>query len=295
MAPAKLQSLPEDFLTTTSPEISAKCIDFVETVLPEYAGCYAVVLDGVLSPRECQALIAAVEAQASNGWERATTNNGNGEQMLNVESRNCGRFVWDSGDLAARIWNRIDSVSEVQEIVKLEKRPLVNGKGPIKRGEVWKFRRLNERMRFLKYGSGEYFRPHFDGCYETPDEKERSHFTLHLYLNDASEMATLREPGRANPPVGSNGIHPGLVGGATTFHSLDEHRQVDVVPKAGRILLFQQRDLLHSGDDVLQGVKYTMRTDLLYSLHSAKPLTHAARLVLREEPSWDVELTNEEE
>ena len=45
--------------------------------------------------------------------------------------------------------------------------------------------------------------------------------------------------------------HSVLVGGATTFHSYNMMRQLDVLPKAGRILLFQHRDLLHSGDDVV--------------------------------------------
>lgn len=63
-----------------------------------------------------------------------------------------------------------------------------------------------------------------------------------------------------------------LTGGATTFHSMagwnKSDRDFDVLPKTGRILLFQHRGLLHSGDDVLQGVKYTMRTDLMYALES---------------------------
>jgi hypothetical protein len=41
---------------------------------------------------------------------------------------------------------------------------------------------------------------------------------------------------------------------------------VDVDPKAGRVLIFQHRDLYHCGDDVLKGVKYTMRTDIMYEL-----------------------------
>lgn len=45
----------------------------------------------------------------------------------------------------------------------------------------------------------------------------------------------------------------------------------DVLPKAGRILLFQHRDLIHSGDDVVSGTKYTMRTDLMFSLDSGDP------------------------
>jgi hypothetical protein len=41
-------------------------------------------------------------------------------------------------------------------------------------------------------------------------------------------------------------------------------RRLDVDPRAGRVLIFQHRGLLHSGDEVLEGVKYTMRTDLLF-------------------------------
>lgn len=55
-----------------------------------------------------------------------------------------------------------------------------------------------------------------------------------------------------------------LQGGATPFHSRDMKRRIDVNPRAGRILLFQHKDLIHSGDYVTSGVKYTMRTDLMY-------------------------------
>ena len=75
----------------------------------------------------------------------------------------------------------------------------------------------------------------------TPDGKEISFYTLHLYLNE----------------------NPGG-GGATTFHSDYLDRKFDVEPKAGRVLIFQHRGLLHSGADVVRGTKYTMRTDLMY-------------------------------
>ena len=55
-------------------------------------------------------------------------------------------------------------------------------------------------------------------------------------------------------------------GGATTFWSDDLERRLDVDPKAGRVLIFQHRKLLHSGDTVIDGTKYTMRTDLLFKL-----------------------------
>jgi hypothetical protein len=41
--------------------------------------------------------------------------------------------------------------------------------------------------------------------------------------------------------------------------------RVDVVPKCGRVLMFQHRGLIHSGDDIVSGVKFTMRTDLMFA------------------------------
>lgn len=72
---------------------------------------------------------------------------------------------------------------------------------------------------------------------------------MHLYLND-SKVET--------------GDEAELVGGATPFLSVDDQRRVDVEPKAGRVLIFEQRGLRHSGDEVKAGVKYTMRTDIIY-------------------------------
>lgn len=78
-------------------------------------------------------------------------------------------------------------------------------------------------------------------------------FTIHLYLNDSKAEVEGAD----------------LVGGATTFFSNDEKRRIDVNPKAGRVLIFQHRRLLHSGDDVLAGIKYTMRTDIMYEFKYA--------------------------
>jgi hypothetical protein len=83
--------------------------------------------------------------------------------------------------------------------------------------------------------------------YETPDNSQRTYFTLHLYLNG--------EEGEADP----------LVGGATTFWGMDMKRRLDVQPKMGSILIFQQRYLIHAGDEVVKGTKLTMRTELMYT------------------------------
>ncbi|KAF2494265.1 hypothetical protein BU16DRAFT_464565 [Lophium mytilinum] len=239
-------TLPERFLEGPAPAIKVSKIDFAKSTIPEYDNLWAVILDDVMTPAECKALVNAAEATTDGKWERAMINVGNGRQALYEDTRNCGRIIWDDKEIVAKLWARVEAT--VPELQYLENWPKVTGIGPQKRKETWRMTRLNERMRFLKYSSGEFFRPHCDGTYETPDFKERSYFTLHLYLNDAS-----------SDPKGQS-----LQGGSTTFHAFDMKRRIDVEPKIGRVLLFQHKFLLHSGDDVTRGTKLTMRTDVMF-------------------------------
>jgi len=105
------------------------------------------------------------------------------------------------------------------------------------------YRSVNPRLSFLRYGPGHYFKPHCDGLVEVPinDVEHKSFVTLHIYLND-----------------------DGLEGGATRFWTPDKKHWLDVHPKIGRVLIFQQRMLVHSGEEVMKGVKYTMRSDFLF-------------------------------
>jgi predicted 2-oxoglutarate/Fe(II)-dependent dioxygenase YbiX len=92
----------------------------------------------------------------------------------------------------------------------------------------------NERFRCYRYEVDQRFAPHYDGAF-VRDEHERSLLTFMVYLND------------------------GFRGGATDFHDFD----VRVVPKTGTALLFQHL-LLHEGCFVTSGVKYALRTDVMY-------------------------------
>lgn len=268
--------LPSDFLSGPAQGLIVQRIDFSKTSLPEYDGLYATIIDNALSEAECNTLIRAAEAHAGGKWEQAMVNVGLGRQKLISDVRDCGRIIWDDHITVGKIWSRISS--SVPELESIETAARVTGHGPVKRGETYQMSRLNERMRFLKYGSGQYFRrkhqppplptppfipllspkntyplppsptAHEDGMYITPNGHERSFYTLHLYLNESNPHA----------PEGP------LQGGATTFHSDNMQRRLDVLPKIGRVLLFQHRGLLHSGDDVTGGIKLTMRTDLMY-------------------------------
>jgi hypothetical protein len=156
MSSTKQLELPEGFLTGPAPSLTKEGIDWKESDLPENEGSWAVILDGVMTGQECDTLLAAVEATTNAQWERAMVNIGNGMQALYEDTRNCGRIICDNRDLVGRIWARIEDA--VPEIHQLKSCPNITGNGPAKRKETWKLSRLNERMRFLKYTGGEYFK-----------------------------------------------------------------------------------------------------------------------------------------
>lgn len=148
--------LPPDFLLGPAPNLTKNNVDFKKTELPEYHGLYATVLDGCLTKEECDLLVRAAEATAKGVWEPAMVNVGGGQQKMIRESRDCGRILWDDRDMVERIWNRVKPV--MGEIMEVGQIPRVSGRYGFKSSQVWEMTRLNERMRFLKYGRGQYFR-----------------------------------------------------------------------------------------------------------------------------------------
>jgi len=170
----------------------------------------------VLTEKECLNLIKITE---DHGYEDVN------EVWRRDDVRKSQRCIIDRVDMAELIWNRIKEY--IPEIW--------NNKGVVG---------LNERLRFLKYSSGQYFKSHKDGSYKRPDGSEQSFITIHLYLNE------------------------GMEGGNTTFISRSgDHNNVGVVPKIGRVLVFQH-DILHEGSLLVKGTKYTMRTDVMYTTRS---------------------------
>lgn len=242
------------------PECRSELIDFSKTQLPEYSGLFALLIHNVLTPIECQDLVNA--AQSVSKWEQAMINIGGGRQELVTEARNCDRIILDDRILAKRLLDRI-LPHLPPEVVTLENKARTTGNGPSKRKEVLRITRLNERLRFLKYTHGMYFREHCDGTYVTPDGKEMSFVTIHLYLNGEAtktEDDPVEYTKRQKLPLDQRPLE----GGATRFHSMNLKHYLDVAPQTGSCLVFQHRGLLHSGDDVVQGTKYTMRTDIMY-------------------------------
>jgi prolyl 4-hydroxylase len=94
---------------------------------------------------------------------------------------------------------------------------------------------LNELFRFYKYNPGQRFKMHRDGSYER-NETECSFYTFLLYLND------------------------GFEGGETAFEN-----GCTVNPKKGSLLVFHH-PLRHEGKILISGIKYALRTDVMYKL-----------------------------
>ncbi|EQM68710.1 2OG-Fe(II) oxygenase [Pseudomonas tohonis] len=97
----------------------------------------------------------------------------------------------------------------------------------------WELVGLNERFRFYRYTPEQYFKWHRDGFYRRSQD-EISQLTFLLYLNDDYE------------------------GGETQFRGEDSIR-----PEAGMLLVFPH-PIMHQGAPITAGVKYVLRSDVMY-------------------------------
>lgn len=147
--------------------------------------------------------------------------------VMRKDIRNNDRVMIDDVPLAARLYDRL--------------RPLLPPNF-----RVYEPCGLNERFRHYRYGVGQKFDWHMDGAFAR-DTGERSRLTFMLYLND------------------------GFVGGETVFNTRrlgavrGDDETIAVTPVAGTALLFRH-DVLHTGAVVIRGVKYVMRSDVMYRL-----------------------------
>ena len=241
-------SLESEILTAPAPATApARIIDFGQTEVDEYEGYFAMVVDNVLTPEECAQLLSLVRPAEGAPWPPATVTTYDNRQIL-ADSRQCGRIIFNSETIGARLLDRIRHHIP-PEVATLDNAPDITGQMPVIRRERWQISRFNEALKFLKYEAGDYFRPHSDANYVDKETGETSYLTAHFYLNGGGD-------GEA-----------GVEGGATRFavkYDESDQRKVDVDPKMGSVLIFQQRDLYHEGATVTKGTKYTLRADVMY-------------------------------
>lgn len=189
------------------------------------------VLHRVMSPRECKRLVAAAEAI---GFSHAGLAIGDDTYRVNLAVRNNLRVVLDSPALAAGLWARVRALVEPQH----EGSPVVG---------------LNDRFRVYRYEQGQRFFPHVDVRTGVPRGETRA--SVVIYLSDA------------------------FAGGATRFFELKDKasrrgegrgrkfnnkERFAVRPPVGSAVVFDHL-LLHEGAEVTAGVKFAVRSDVVYA------------------------------
>ncbi|ESK96882.1 hypothetical protein Moror_6460 [Moniliophthora roreri MCA 2997] len=106
----------------------------------------------------------------------------------------------------------------------------------------------NSNIRMYKYTPAQYFGPHYDDSVIDPTTGARSEWTVLIYLTGAED---------------------GVEGGETLFFKTEKRKPSDTVIAPltrGTALLHRhgQHCLFHEGSKVLKGIKYVLRSDLMF-------------------------------
>lgn len=169
--------------------------------------------------------------------------------------RNNGRLQFDDYSIAERIFSRIRAMLP----------PTVDGMSP---------QGCSSNIRLYRYCKGQCFGRHVDESHSSAQGESK--FTLLVYLNGApytktnsnNESTSREEKDLEAGQVCDASGQLLLQGGETNFYAnmYGQRPVVSVRPIAGRLLLHGHghRCLTHEGAEVLVGVKYLLRTDVIY-------------------------------
>ena len=159
------------------------------------------------------------------GFREASVRTNNGQKMLK-NIRNNERVMFTDTKLADNLFQRINPYLDNYQ---------VDDQKPVS---------LNNYFRIYKYNTGQRFNQHKDGQENIDDLV--SHVSVLFYLND------------------------NFTGGATSFYEYVrnegkmKHTQFESIqPETGSTLLFWHKTF-HTGDELINGEKYVLRSDLLY-------------------------------
>jgi hypothetical protein len=199
-----------------------------------YENIECKVIRNVLSQEECLQWINDCEQK---GFEQALIND-NGRQVLNTDVRLCDRcFIDDDKTKLDLLYDRLSPYLKSLVSKQSVSKQSISEKNITEKEVSEKEVSLNPRLRFLKYYPGHYFMPHYDQNYRGISGKS-SEWTIQIYLNE------------------------NFKGGETTFIEDNRRWRVPFRPETGSVILFHQ-SLLHEGSVVKEGIKYTVRTDVL--------------------------------
>lgn len=222
----------------------------------------AFYVDNALSQDECARLRCEIDGcDALSFWNEKGRENEEARMFRDADT-----IELQSAALALKIWNRVETLLQLQPLHIAEDEDDADGlRDPRWERDLfgaWLPSALNPDMLFAKYPSFGSFAPHTDGrAVETFNR--RSFYSVIVYLNTI----------------------PAPCGGGTRFYSFDAVQRLksaasatgskmwtsdpnlvlaEVLPVAGRVLVFEQ-SLVHEGVPPVQPyLKYIIRSDVMF-------------------------------
>ena len=184
------------------------------------------VVEGLLSWKECCEIIAHTEQCGYGRTAFPQAYRGNRRLMVDDADGSMGAKLWDR--IRAFVPNEInvDWLDEEEDVA----------------AGLWQAVGLNTRYRFSKYYAGERFGIHKDAL-TFFDTNKCSFLTVNIYLNE---------------------LEPGQNGRTRFFLERDGQPMCAAGGVAGSAVVFKQQDALHDGQALASGLKYLMRTDVVY-------------------------------
>ncbi|PAA91222.1 hypothetical protein BOX15_Mlig003788g6, partial [Macrostomum lignano] len=231
-------------------------------------GNQGFVLRGFLSPGECQRLVDSAEA---SGGLKPTP-------FFRQEYRSCHRLVLHEPELARQMFLRLRPYLPDKLTFNGQDDPItshrVHGAPWLLKGN-WEPYCLNPVLRLCRYHPGQHFSPHYDGLL-VHDDACRSMQTFMVYLTDNP----------ASDGGATNFLDDGLsmsslistTESATESDGTERQRMsapqsqiiCQVHPERGSLLVFNHYRL-HEGERLAAGVKYILRSDIMYRRITAAP------------------------
>lgn len=210
--------------------------------VPSVPGAFQLL--HVFSPEECERLISASEAMGYLSDAAVS---------LPRHIRHNDSLTWVVDETTDQtIWQRVSHLFDDRE-------GLYDDKAAVG---------INARFRFYRYSEGDYFSQHSDGSW--PGSRViGDELVANAYPDRYSQMTFLIL------------LSDDFTGGATQFlvnaddsskpaRQGDNVRQVNVRTPAGSVLCFPHgmhpMHCIHSSEEIQQGVKYIIRTDVLFEL-----------------------------
>lgn len=217
-----------------------KLNDIKRTEISDF-GNEGFLLKNVLTRDECHSIIEIGEHIGFGKIVGAT------EQY-----RSAQRIALDTKKLADILWERIKSHVEDLEFGDDPHLQHIHGIQFQLRG-TWKPVGLNHIFRLCRYLPKGHFAPHFDGFY-VKNSTERSMKTFMLYLNEGFS------DGSTNFVDEQQQLYQDAEG---KYCAEEKNIRERIQPETGMAILFNHHRL-HEGSQVRNGVKYILRTDIMY-------------------------------